>query len=66
MRGGAARLRAAALAPLALLLLELAAVGALVASARSEGAPGPDPVPVVYDRPAEGSAVEIGGDDDLR
>lgn len=59
MSGGAARLRAAALALLALLLLELVAVGALlVASARPEGVPGPDPVPVVYDRPAEGAGGE--------
>lgn len=61
MSGGVARLRAAALALLALLLLELAVIGALlVASTRHEGVPGPDPVPVVYDRPAEGAGGEEG------
>lgn len=57
MSGGASRLRAAVAVLLALLTLELAAVGALlVASARYEGVPGP--VPVVYDRPAEGAGGE--------
>ena len=52
MRGGASRLRAAAMALLALLLLELAAIGALlVASARPGEPPGPDPLPEVRDRP---------------
>ena len=59
MSGGASRLRAAVAVLLALLTLELAVIGALmVASARPEGVPGPDPVPVVYDRPAEGAGGE--------
>lgn len=60
MRGGAARLRAAALALLALLLLELAAMAELIARAQPEGVPGQDPVPVVYDGPAEGAGGEEG------
>lgn len=50
MRGGAARLRAAALALLALLLLDLAAMAALVASAQPGDPPDPGPVPEVRDR----------------
>ena len=58
MSGGADRLRAAALALLALLLLELAAMAELVASAQPDGVPGQIPVPTVYDEPADGAGRE--------
>ena len=60
MRGGTGRLREAALALLALLLLELAAMAALIVYAQPEGVPGPRPVPTVYDEPAEGAGGEEG------
>lgn len=60
MSGGAARLRAAALALLALLLLELAAMAELISRAQPDGVPGQIPVPTVYDEPAEGAGGELG------
>lgn len=60
MSGGAGRMRAAALALLALLLLELAVMAELISRAQPEGVPGSDPVPVVYDEPTEGAGGEEG------